>query len=250
MQELLVKIEDSIRVVRNGLAVVAAPEMKSEDEGEEMSPHDEETDEAGNATKNAVQDAYDARKELELQAEIVVKMHKMAELTMAQIEQVSEAANTIHEDAEEALLSLRGAESASRTSTGGKAAAAFVPARLSIREMMKEGNACRLTHDHVMMALKVVLGPKFDECTSDQNLGKGEDPVNVTPHWIWRRVWLSSSDKAKGNLGSKPAIDFHQKKWLSRSTHVKEFAGNVRDINELQDLAREACKTALAQRKI
>ena len=104
VQELLVKIEDSIRVVRNGLAVVAAPELKSEDvdEGEEITPYDKETDAdrpaAGTATKQAVQDAYDARKELEIQAEIVVKMQKMAELTMAQIEQVSKAANTIHED--------------------------------------------------------------------------------------------------------------------------------------------------------
>ena len=251
VQELLVKIEDSVRVVRNGLAVVAAPELKSEDvdEGEEITPYDKETDAdrpaAGTATKQAVQDAYDARKELEIQAEIVVKMQKMAELTMAQIEQVSKAANTIHEDVEEALLLLRGADAASRTSTGGTAAASFVPARPSIREMMKDENVYRLTYDHVMMALKVVLGPKFDEYTSDQNLGKGEDPVNMTPHLIWRRAWLSLSDKAKGNLDSKPAIDFYQKKWLSRSTHVKEVADNVRDINELQDLAREASQDGI-----
>ena len=68
----------------------------------------------------------------------------------------------------------------------------------TLTEMMKLP-AYRVTYDAMMVALKVVLGTKFDKCTSDNNLDEGVEPVNVTPHKILRRVWDTLSDATRAS---------------------------------------------------
>ena len=107
--------------------------------------------------------------------------------------------------------------------------------------MMADEDTFRVTYDLVMLALKIILGNKYDHFTSDINLDEGVEPVNATPHLIWKRVWLAQSDDDKGRLGGTNSINFHKcKHEMCCSTRVKEVTENVKKINELQDMAQES----------
>ena len=106
---------------------------------------------------------------------------------------------------------------------------------------MADKDTFRVTCDLVMLALKIILGKMHDHFASDINLDEGVEPVNATPHLIWKRVWLAQSDDDKGRLGGANSINFHKcKHEMCCSTHVKEVTENVKKINELQDMAQES----------
>ena len=247
VSESLQHICDDIGNVDGKLDVILTDEVKegADDEVEEDLPCSKETDDdrptGGSATKVAEADAYDARMELKIQSEELDKLKALNQFTTDQLKIISVAVKKLGSEVGEARANVDATEPVDMFGVRGETAESdsFVPTRPTLTEMMKLP-AYRATYDTMMVALKVVLGTKFDKCTSDNNLDKGVEPVNMTPHKILRRVWDALSDANKGELDSQAELNFCQRAGKSSSTYTKELTENIKAMNELQEKAREA----------
>ena len=257
VEELLQHVGESIGRIDGKLAVILEEEDGADDADEEEDlPYNQETDEdrpeSGTATKNALRDAYDARMALKIQTEELEKLKALGDFTAGQISDIREEINTLGSQVAEAKAQAQTftAESARKFDAGGAPAGdvSCVPVRPTLTEMMQKPEY-RVTYDIIMLAIKIVLGAKYDKYTTDHNLDKGVEPVEMTPHKIFKRVWIGLSDANQGDLQSKAEVAFYRFEGKSCPTFTQELNANIKIIDELQEKAREASKDGIGPKE-